>query len=193
MPNKSKGGNKHKRKKAGTDQNERQNMVYKEEGEEYALVNKMVGGGRCSITLPDKSNKLAIIRGKLRRRKTWISPGDLVLVAIRDFQCDKCDVIHKYTPGQLQMLKKKNSLPIGFFNISSDETDTGANGPNTHNTTNYCNVEFREESDDDDDDNNDTITKPKVVDVNNDNDNDNDTSDDDDNKDDTFDFDFDEI
>ena len=111
MPKKSKGGNSHKKAKNNSDHSDKHNMIYKEDGEEYALVDKMVGGARCHITLPDQSTKLAIIRGKLRKRRTWISVGDLVLVSIRDFQEDKCDVIHKYTNGQIQILQRKKLLP----------------------------------------------------------------------------------
>ena len=188
MPKKSKGGNKHKRKKASTDQNEKLNMVYKEDGEDYAIVDKMVGGGRCQITLPDKSTKLAIIRGKLRRRKTWISNGDLVLVAIRDFQDDKCDVIHKYTPGQLQILRKKNALPIGFLNSPGDSTGGETNNTGNTQSTNYCTVEFRDDSDDESDEeihtSNPNVSIEPILEEET-----NESS----NKEDAFEFDFDEI
>ncbi len=192
MPKKSKGGNKYKRKKASTDQNEKLNMVFKEEGEEYAIVEKMVGGGRCYINLPDKSVKLAIIRGKLRRRKTWISNGDLVLVAIRSFQDDKCDVIHKYTQGQVQILKKKNVLPPGFLNTPANET-SGQNNNQTL-STNYCTFEFRDDESDYESDNekeiNDNISKNDKINVISD---ENESEDVNNSKDDAFEFDFDDI
>ncbi len=150
MPKKSKGGNRHKRAKNSNDQNERQNMVYREEGEEYAVVEKMVGGGRCQIILPDQSTKLAIIRGKLRRRSSWISVGDLVLVSIRGYQDDKCDVIHKYTMGQIQILKKKSSLPDGFLS-KFNKTETS----NITNPSTSYEIEFKDESDSESDDDED--------------------------------------
>ena len=147
MPKKSKGGNRHKKAKNNSDQNDRQNMIYKEDGEEYAIVDKMVGGARCHITLPDQSTKLAIIRGKLRKRRTWISVGDLVLVSIRDYQEDKCDVLHKYTNGQIQTLKRKKSLPDGFLSqFNKTETTEVSNQNKTYD------IEFRDASSSEEDD-----------------------------------------
>ena len=155
MPKKSKGGNSHKRRKNSTDPNEKLNMVYKEDGEEYAIVDKMLGGSRCQITLPDQSSKLAIIRGKLRGRRNWMSPGDLVLVSVRSFQDDKCDIIHKYTTGQIQMLKRKDSLPNGFLNrVNKSDTQEPTITEQIYNT-----VEFREGSDSEDE----LSNKPKTV------------------------------
>ena len=107
-----------------------------------AIVEKMLGGSRCHITLPDQSTKLAIIRGKLRRRKTWINSGDLVLVGIRDFQDDKCDIIHKYTTGQVQMLKKKNALADGFLSRVKKTDQVDSDMPNDE-----LNIQFQDDSD----------------------------------------------
>jgi len=34
-----------------------------------------------------------------------------VLVSLRDYQDEKCDIIHKYTPDEARILKKKGELP----------------------------------------------------------------------------------
>lgn len=113
MVKKSKGGKSHRKGKK-PQQDDRNSMVFREEGEEYAKVVKMLGSGRMEVQLPDNTTKLAIIRGKLRRRRTWINTGDVVLVAIRDFQEDRCDVLFTYSPNQLQILKKRKQLPEHF-------------------------------------------------------------------------------
>ena len=154
MPKKTKGGNKHKKAKNSTDPNERLNMVYKEEGEEYAYIDKMLGGSRCTIRLPDQTTKLGIIRGKLRRRKTWICVGDLVLVGIRSYQDDKCDILHKYTQGQVQILKKANSIPIGLFNNTIQPDKELINQES-------CQIEFKDEDSDDSDE----LDKQKSIEI----------------------------
>ena len=77
------------------------------------------------------------------RKKVWINQGDIVLVSIREFQPDKCDVILKYHPDEARTLKTMGELPentnimeTGKFGESDDE----------------CNIEFDDDSDEDDDD-----------------------------------------
>lgn len=109
MP-KNKGGNKYKRGKKSLN-NTNNTIVFRENNQEYALVTKMCGGSRCEVFFPDNTKKLGIIRGNLRRKRSWIYTGDLVLVGIRDYELDKCDIIHKYTQNHIQILKKSDELP----------------------------------------------------------------------------------
>ncbi len=53
---------------------------------------------------------MAHIRGKLRK-KVWMGPGDIVLVSLRDFQDDQCDIIQKYHPDEARQLKSIGELP----------------------------------------------------------------------------------
>lgn len=57
----------------------------------------MLGNGRVIVKCFDEVQRVGHIRGKMRR-KIWISPGDLVLCSLREFQNKKCDVILKYLP-----------------------------------------------------------------------------------------------
>jgi translation initiation factor 1A len=110
MPkNKGKGGNKRRR---GKNQNEtvKKALVFKEDGQEYAQVVKMLGNGRCECFCFDGTSRLGHIRGKMRKR-VWINQGDIILVGLRDFQDGKCDVIQKYTPDEARELKKHKELP----------------------------------------------------------------------------------
>ena len=45
-----------------------------------------------------------VIRGKLRKR-VWINVGDIVLVALRDFEDGKCDIELKYTTDEIHRLR----------------------------------------------------------------------------------------
>lgn len=78
--------------------------------EEYAQVVKMLGNGRLEALSYDGTRRLALIRGKMRK-KVWISQGDIILLSLRDFQDNKADVIMKYTPDEARALKSQGELP----------------------------------------------------------------------------------
>jgi translation initiation factor 1A len=67
--------------------------------------------------------------------QVWISAGDVVLVSLREFQNDKCDVILKYTSEEVRMLKAEDEIPE---NIEANEN-------------NDDNIEFAEKQGGDDD------------------------------------------
>ena len=72
MPkNKGKGG---KNRRRGKNENERdkRELVFKEDGQEYAQVAKMLGNGRLEAMCFDGVKRLCHIRGKLRK-KVWIN------------------------------------------------------------------------------------------------------------------------
>lgn len=119
MPkNKGKGG---KNRKRGTNKNEpeKRELTTKEEGQQYAQVQKMLGNGRLEVYCFDGQKRLAIIRGKMRK-KQWMRGGDIVLVGIRDFQDSKCDVIGKYNPDEARQLIKMKEIP-DTCKINEDE------------------------------------------------------------------------
>ncbi|CAL9218426.1 unnamed protein product [Arabidopsis halleri] len=110
MPkNKGKGGKNKKRGKNEADDDKRE-LVYKEFGQEYAQVVRMLGNGRCEAACVDGSKRLCHIRGTLHK-KVWISAGDIILVGLRDYQDDKADVIHKFMPDEARSLKEHGELP----------------------------------------------------------------------------------
>jgi len=108
MPkNKGKGGKKHKRGKKGP--TEARLLLLKEDGQEYAVAEKMLGSGRIKATCADGKERIAIIRGTMRKR-VWIQQGNLVLVGLRGFQDNKADVIHKYNDDEVRKLKKMGEI-----------------------------------------------------------------------------------
>ncbi|KAL2110507.1 hypothetical protein VUR80DRAFT_1109 [Thermomyces stellatus] len=138
MPkNKGKGGKNRRRGKNEAD-NEKRELVFKEEGQEYAQVVKMLGNGRLEASCMDGVKRLGNIRGKLRK-KVWINQGDIILLSLRDYQDNKGDVILKYTADEARSLKAYGELPE---NAKINETDTyGAEGEGD------CNFEFDEDRD----------------------------------------------
>ena len=114
MPKKKKG----KRQNVKKDVAKRQ-LEFKEDGQEYAQAVRMLGNCRLETLCFDGKTRLGTIRGKLRK-KVWINQGDIILVGLRDFQDEKCDVIQKYTPDEARQLKAYGELP-NTAKINQDE------------------------------------------------------------------------
>lgn len=110
MPkNKGKGG---KNRRRGKNENEgmKRELVFREDGQEYAQVTKMLGNGRLEAMCFDGVKRLCHIRGKLRK-KVWINQSDIILIGLRDYQDAKADVILKYTPDEARNLKSYGEFP----------------------------------------------------------------------------------
>lgn len=110
MPkNKGKGG---KNRRRGKNENEglKRELVFKEDGQEYAQVTKMLGNGRLEAMCFDGQKRLCHIRGKLRK-KVWINQSDIILVGLRDYQDCKADVILKYSADEARNLKSYGEFP----------------------------------------------------------------------------------
>ncbi|XP_046849445.1 eukaryotic translation initiation factor 1A, Y-chromosomal-like [Xenia sp. Carnegie-2017] len=139
MPkNKGKGG-KNRRRGKNENESEKRELVFKEDGQEYAQVTKMLGNGRLEALCFDGTKRLCHIRGKLRK-KVWINAGDIILLGLRDFQDNKADVILRYNPDEAMSLRAYGELPedvkiddtaeiqddIAFgFDEDEDEDDDG--------------------------------------------------------------------
>ncbi|EOD49707.1 eukaryotic translation initiation factor 1a [Neofusicoccum parvum] len=120
MPkNKGKGGKNRRRGKNENDREKRE-LVFKEEGQEYAQVVKMLGNGRLEAQCFDGEKRLAHIRGKMRK-KVWINQGDIILLSLREYQDEKGDVILKYNSDEARSLKAYGELPE---TAKINETDT---------------------------------------------------------------------
>ncbi|XP_065653394.1 eukaryotic translation initiation factor 1A, Y-chromosomal-like [Hydra vulgaris] len=140
MPkNKGKGG-KNRRRGKNENETEKRELVFKEEGQEYAQVIKMLGNGRLDALCFDGTKRLCHIRGKLRK-KVWINAGDIILLGLRDYQDTKADVILKYTPDEARNLKSYGELPDSV-KIETMVSNEDANGD--------IEFEFQDGSDEDD-------------------------------------------
>lgn len=121
MPkNKGKGGKNHKRGKNDSEGDKRE-LVFKEDGQEYAVVEKMLGNGWLAAACADGEKRMAHIRGAFRK-KVWINVGDVILLGLRDYQEEKADVILKYTPDEARLLKSYGELADS---VKINENDEG--------------------------------------------------------------------
>ena len=130
MPKNKKGGKSFKRQKSKREDTNKQ-LEFKEHGQEYGQVTKMLGNGRIRVLCFDNKERLGIIRGKMRKR-VWIEAGDIILVGLRDFQDDKADVIGKYSLDEARQLKRLGEIPMtaklgvhnnGLYDVNSDNED----------------------------------------------------------------------
>jgi len=110
MPkNKGKGG-KNRRRGKNENENMKRELVFKEDGQEYAQVTKMLGNGHLEAQCFDGVKRLCHIRGKLRK-KVWINQSDIILIGLRDYQDSRADVIMKYSSDEARNLKAYGELP----------------------------------------------------------------------------------
>lgn len=133
-----KGGKKKNNKNNGNNIEKRQ-LLYKDDMQEYAKMTKMLGDRRIMVMLPDKTEVMAIIPGKFKKR-CWMKAGDTLIVSRRDFQESKWDVCYKYNEDEVRLLIKKDEIPPFFADNSSDS-----------NVTNEPLVEFVSEEQEEDD------------------------------------------
>eukprot|EP00072_Mus_musculus_P069053 XP_017170816.1 PREDICTED: eukaryotic translation initiation factor 1A-like [Mus musculus] len=93
MPkNKGKGG-KNRRRGKNENESEKRELVFKEYGQEYAQVTKMLGCGWLEAMCFDGVRRLCHIRGKLRKKD------------------NRADIILKYNPDEARSLKAYGELP----------------------------------------------------------------------------------
>ncbi|KAI1141731.1 hypothetical protein F5Y05DRAFT_423431 [Hypoxylon sp. FL0543] len=117
MPkNKGKGGKTRRRGKKET--GDKRELLFKEVSQEYAYIDKTLGNGRFkAITLKtNDSDKcqvhLSVVRGSMRKKKkVFVRRGDFVLLALREFEDGKADIIHLYTQAEVHKLIEYGELP----------------------------------------------------------------------------------
>lgn len=112
--------------------NKKREMIWKEEGQEYGIITKVLGDSRMECECMDNVRRICHIRGKLHRR-VWMSLGDAVLISVRDYQDEKGDIIHKYNQDEMNLLKAegllfilepdKNTNSKRVININDDEDE----------------------------------------------------------------------
>jgi len=116
--NSGKGGKKHRKQKNQTVV--KREMIWKETGQAYAIIEKMLGNGRVHLSYftRDEDNRLkknqalGIIRGTMRRKKIWIRIQDIVLVGLREFEEGKVDILHKYDYDETKSLELSQEIPL---------------------------------------------------------------------------------
>merc|ERR1711988_841354 len=123
----------------GNEGDEKRELIFKEEGQEYAQV---LGNGRLEAQCIDGVKRLCHIRGKMRK-KVWVNTGDIILVGLRDYQDEKADVILKYMADEARSLKSYGELPD---NIRVNEGDTFNDEENNDEYFDFDDTDDRQEA-----------------------------------------------
>jgi len=104
MPKKKKGNK-------NTGQKQTRQLPIADIGQTYGLVTASLGDRRMKIECQDGSERIGRIRGSIRKRKSnWISPGRYVIVAFREYQDEKCDIIELLSEDEVKRLKRMNEI-----------------------------------------------------------------------------------
>eukprot|EP00331_Platyophrya_macrostoma_P028897 CAMPEP_0176461802 /NCGR_PEP_ID=MMETSP0127-20121128/34874_1 /TAXON_ID=938130 /ORGANISM="Platyophrya macrostoma, Strain WH" /LENGTH=227 /DNA_ID=CAMNT_0017853569 /DNA_START=60 /DNA_END=743 /DNA_ORIENTATION=- len=164
--NTGRGGNKRKRAKNKPTTTKRE-LIFKEDEQEYAQVTKMLGDGRFECYCFDDVKRLANIRGQLKKR-VWFTVGDIVLVSLREYQDNKCDAFHKFTPDEVKKLKDLGEIPMSvkyeegevtenknddvIFDYNNDESDDDEEKKKPEKKKKAGDDSEEEDDDEDDDD-----------------------------------------
>ena len=85
--------------------------------EVLGIIEQRVGANRMIVKCFDGKQRNCRIPGALRRR-LWLRPGDTVIVEPWEFDADtRGDVLFKYTPAQIDWLKRKGFIKevVGEF------------------------------------------------------------------------------
>jgi translation initiation factor 1A len=116
------GGNKHKKGKNSNFKKNRQ-ITYADNNETlYALVISPLGDSKFNIHCSDMVDRIGIIRGALHK-STFINPGDVVLLSLREFEKvkngskERCDILLKYLSHEIDQIKKQ-----GMFYKNTNKT-----------------------------------------------------------------------
>ena len=85
-----------------------------EEGEEYAIVSKIIGNGQCNVMCGDGKLRLCFIRHKFSGRNkhsNLVNRGTWIMIGKRDWETnktdklEKCDLLEVYNPSEMDRLK----------------------------------------------------------------------------------------
>jgi len=77
--------------------------------EVFGIIEDRLGGNKMSIHCLDGKSRVCRVPGRLRR-KLWLRRNDVVIVEPWELDKDKGDVVFKYRPNQVEMLKQKGYL-----------------------------------------------------------------------------------
>ena len=74
------------------------------------VLERRLGGSRCSVRCLDGKTRVCRIPGRLKRR-LWVREGNIVLIEPWELSSDdKGDIIFKYSQAQIQVLKRRGLL-----------------------------------------------------------------------------------
>ena len=77
--------------------------------EVLGILEQRLGASRMMVRCLDGKSRNCRVPGRLKR-KLWLREGDIVLVEPWVFDDEKADILFKYTPAAVSLLKRKGYL-----------------------------------------------------------------------------------
>ena len=78
--------------------------------EVIGILKQRLGSSRMRVICMDGKTRICRIPGRMKR-KLWVREGDILLIEPWEFGGDaKGDVVYKYRPNQIALLKKKGLI-----------------------------------------------------------------------------------
>jgi len=139
-----KGGKKHKKyAKNKNDVTSKRKLIKAEnELEKYAKILKPMGNNRFQCQCIEKNgfkDRLGVLRGKMRKR-VWIKTGDFVLISLRGFQDEKCDIIYKYNMDEVSVLIKDGDIRTSYDKEDTSYSFSNGNGSDNEEDNNMAEI-----------------------------------------------------
>ena len=110
MPKNKTGGNKAKKKKNDSS-NFKNELIFKEDGQEYGKAAKMLGNCRVTVECFDGKQRLGKICGQMKKKRKFVNLNDFILISLREYEDAKCDIVHKYTTDEARTLQSYGEIP----------------------------------------------------------------------------------
>lgn len=73
------------------------------------IIEQRLGGNKMRVNCLDGKTRVCRVPGRLKR-SLWLRPENVVIIEPWEFDNAKGDVLFKYTPTQVQWLRKKGYL-----------------------------------------------------------------------------------
>ena len=111
-----------------------------EDGEQYGVVTKMLGGPNCRVTCQDGTERMCVIRSKFRWRNknhNRLSVGTWVMVGVREWETtasgeQRCDLLEVYSDGDASKLEASGGGDLGRLRRVAGAARPGSEGVGTH-------------------------------------------------------------
>merc|ERR1712224_87217 len=97
-------------KKKGHSINCKRELIYKDIGQEYAIVEENLGDSRLIAKCFDGEIRICHVRGTIRKRKARFKKEDFILISVREFQESKADILLKYKDDEARVMKLNEEL-----------------------------------------------------------------------------------
>lgn len=75
----------------------------------FAFADLMMGSNHIRVRCHDGVTRMGRIKGKIKKR-VWIREGDTLIICPWSFQDEKCDILYRYLPPQVDWLRKHRYL-----------------------------------------------------------------------------------